>query len=236
MVVGIAYAVDKPLFPRGTIPEQHTHVFDVYCAPFHGTGDATPAEVWRQLHEHLAPFEMVGTVILGGLFLTGLALRRFDGRWRIEDWLQRPPVAVSHAPAWHSRPLPAPVLGGTALLGLLALSGVGCFIYYPEAKESIEQMRVIKTEALTAALGGEEELAEHWIEAWDDWTRRLQVGVYLRQGGLSESQRREAQQLRDDLELLDHSVEEDDREAVRRHAASVEATYQRLRAAYLAAS
>jgi hypothetical protein len=34
--------------------------------------------------------------------------------------------------------------------------------------------------------------------------------------------------------MLDHSVEEDDREAVRQNAASVEATYQRLRAAYLA--
>jgi hypothetical protein len=166
----------------------------------------------------------------------GLALKAADRRWRIEDWLEtdREPAAADLAP-WYNRAMPAWVLGGAALVGLVALSVAGCFVYYPPPGETFEEMRIVKTEALTAAIVGEHESAEHWLEVWDDCTRKLQVGVYLRKGALTNEQHIEARRLRQKLELLEHALDGDDRDDVRRRVASIERTYQRVRTAYLGA-
>ena len=34
LVIVLAYAVDKPLYPHGVDPPGHTHAFDAYCCPF----------------------------------------------------------------------------------------------------------------------------------------------------------------------------------------------------------
>ena len=47
--------------------------------------------VFAKLKEDLHPFERVGLTVLACLVATGLALRWLDRRWRIEDWLERPP-------------------------------------------------------------------------------------------------------------------------------------------------
>ena len=34
VVLGLGYAIDGPLYPRGVQPADHTHAFDSYCNPF----------------------------------------------------------------------------------------------------------------------------------------------------------------------------------------------------------
>jgi uncharacterized protein len=233
-VVGLAYAVDKPLFPRGATPEQHTHVFDVYCRPFQ-PDDATAKEVWRELTAEILPYETIGSGLVAILFLAGFVLRLGERRWQIEKWLEAASPAAATASAWYNRPLPAPVLAGAVLVGLVALSIVGCYIYYPPANETFEEMRIARTEAISAAISGEEELAEHWIEICDDWARRLEVGMYLRRGVLTDAQEVSARHFRAELELLEHALDEADRNVIRSRVTKVESSYQALRDAYLIA-
>ena len=51
VVVGLAYGVDKPLYPRGVEPAGHTHAFDIYCAPFYSDTPDPMRLAWQMLTE-----------------------------------------------------------------------------------------------------------------------------------------------------------------------------------------
>ena len=64
--------------------------------------------------------------------------------------------------------------------GLVAFSDRRLFRILPGAEEVFEEMYILRGEVLAAALSGNSKHAEHFIPIWDDWTHRLQVGVFLR--------------------------------------------------------
>ncbi|MGE3818108.1 MAG: permease [Isosphaeraceae bacterium] len=233
VVLGLAYAIENPLYPTEITPPGHTHAFDIYCRPF-DAGSAHLAEVAAaKLREDLQPFEIVGLVVVTSLIAIGLALRALDRRRRIEDWLERPSREAGPPPAWFNVSVPAPVLGMVGLAGLVAFSIVGCYAYYPAKREVFDEMNILRGEVLTAALSGDRKHAEHFIPVWADWTRRLQVGVFLREGTVSPYRRMKAKVFRDRLEFLKHAVEEGDREEAREYVTRVSDAHRRLRQAYL---
>jgi hypothetical protein len=233
VVLAIAYAIEEPLYPREITPPGHTHAFDMYCRPFH-PGESRPAQVVAaKLRESLQPFERVSLVVLGSLVAAGLAFRALDRRWRIESWLERPPRPSDRPPGWLDLTVPAPALGGAALVGLVALSIVGCYAFYPTPAEVFEEMTILKAEVLTAATSGDRKHVEHFVPVWDDWTRRLQVGAFLREGSLSPYRRMKAKVFRDRLELLKHAVEEGDRDETKDFVAQVSKAYSGMRRAFL---
>ncbi|MEA2632945.1 MAG: uncharacterized protein QOE66_3164, partial [Chloroflexota bacterium] len=211
VVLGLAYAVEDPLYPSEIEPPGHTHAFDIYCRPFDHGGTDLPATVRAKLKEDLHPFEQVSLTVLAFLAVSGLSLRALDRRWRIEDWLERAPEPSGRPPAWHDVTVSAPALGMVALAGLVAFSVVGCFAYYPAPRITFEEMSILRAEVLSAAYSGNQKHASHFIPVWDDWTRRLQVGTFLREGPLSPYRRMKAKVFRDRLEFLKHAVEEGDR-------------------------
>jgi uncharacterized membrane protein YraQ (UPF0718 family) len=231
-VLVVAYGIESPLHSRDIAPPGHTHAFDMYCRPF-DAGRSDPAgAVVAKLREDVQPYERIALEILASLAVLGLALRALDRRWRIEGWLERAAEPSDRAPSWHSVSIPAPVLGGIALAGLVGLSVVGCFVYYPAPGEVFEEMSILKGEVLTAALSGDRKHAEHFLPAWAEWTRRLEVGTFLREGRLSPYRKAKAKLFRDRLELLKHAIEEGDREESREYVASVSRAYGRMRQAY----
>jgi uncharacterized membrane protein YraQ (UPF0718 family) len=233
VVLVVAYAIEDPLYPREIAPPGHTHAFDMYCRPFHA-GESHPARaVVSKLREDLLPFERVSLIALGTLAALGLSLRALDRRWRVESWLERPQEPTGRPAGWSDVAVPAPVLGGVALFGLVALSVVGCYAFYPAPAEVFEEMTILKAEVLTAATSGDRKHLEHFAPVWDDWTRRLQVGTFLRDGSLSPYRRTKAKVFRDRLELLKHAVEEGDRDETRDLVARVSRAYGRMRRAYL---
>ena len=129
--------------------------------------------------------------------------------------------------------LPGPVLGGSALAGLVLLSVVGCFAYYPSPAEVFKEMTILRAEVLSAATSGHQKHANHFIPIWNDWTRKLEVGFFLRNGSLSPYRRMKAKVFRDRLEFLKHAVEEGDREETREYVALVDKAYRRMRLVYL---
>lgn len=233
VILALAYAVEDPLHPSAIDPPGHTHAFDIYCRPPFPSAAGLAQTVAAKIRENLQPFEMVGLIVLGSLSAVGFGLRAIDPRGRIESWLEKPPQPSELGPEWLNMTLSPTVLGVVSLIGLIALSIVGCYAYYPSAKEVFAEMYILRGEVLTAATSGNKKHVEHQVPLWDDWTRRLQVGVFLREGSVSPYRRMKAKVFRDRLEFLKHAVAEGDEEKTREYVSAVDRAYRRMRAAYL---
>ena len=94
-------------------------------------------------------------------------------------------------------------------------------------------MQTAELETLSAALSGNRRQAEHWIPIYADWVRKLQVGVYLRTGTLSEYHRTKARIVEYRLELLEHELAEGDTEGVHDMVGLISKSQRRLRQAFL---
>ena len=181
IVVVLSYGVDGPLYPHGVEPAGHTHAFDIYCFPFHEGTTATIGMVAKLLSEKLAAHEIVALALATSLAIAGLVLAAIDPkREKIEAWLQREPETQPK----YDLVIPGPVLGTIALIGLVAISVFGCYLYYPPPGEVFEEMRLINGEVVSAATSQDWDTALYWIPIYDDWTRKLQVSVVLRGGEL----------------------------------------------------
>ncbi len=233
VVLALAYAIEDPLHPREIEPPGHTHAFDMYCSPFDPGTSGLPQAVFAKLKEDLHPFERTGMTVLGILAVIGLTLRILDRHWRVEDWLERAPDPGERAVSRFDLAIPAPVLGAIALAGLVVLSGVGCYAYYPAPSEIFKEMYILRGEVLTAASSGDQKHATHFIPIWDDWTRRLEVGAFLRDGSNRPYRRMKTKVFRDRLEFLKHAIEEDDKDEIREYSTGVDRAYHRMRQVYL---
>ncbi|QDU07558.1 permease [Gimesia aquarii] len=230
IIIGLAYGVEKPLFPTHIEPSDHTHAFDIYCQPFSSGTTDFYITAKQKLGHVVDPYEIYSAGILGCLILAGFALRFFDRHSRIESWLMKTePVRTGK----YDVVIPGPVLGLLILVGLIIASGVGCFSYYPAPDVVFEEMGIAKTEALSGALSGNKSHSKYWIENYDDWTRKLEVGVYLRKWNLSEYHHWKALLLREKLELLEHEVEDEEQDEVRRLVSEIHHTHRRMADAYL---
>lgn len=231
IVVGLGYAVEKPLFPKDIEPANHTHAFDIYSQPF--TESASGARMYQQtvsrLKRDIQPYEWWSLQLLAGLVIAGVIIRIVDRGGRLERW-------IASAPPEESSKLdiviPGPVLGGLTLVGLVIFSGAGCYAYYPPAEEVFEEIHIAKGEALSAGLSGDASHAEYWIDVYQEWTRKLEVGAFLRTGGVSEYQHWKARLVREHLEMLKHTIEDGEREATRQWVSKVQRSHSRMRAAF----
>ncbi|MDB5341633.1 MAG: putative permease [Schlesneria sp.] len=237
VVISFSYGIERPLYPTEIEPADHTHAFDIYCQPFQSNASPAggyPAEILRRIKLETQPHEWFGVVLLVALVALGLILRSLDRTWVIETWLNRPSEIreQSTRKTW-DLVVPGPVLAGVGLVGIIAFSIVGCFAYYPSPVETLEELNLAKTEALSAALNGRSEHALHWIPICEGWNRRLQVGAYLRHGRLDEYHRMKSRVLADHLELLEHMMEnQDPPEEIRKQVASTSRAFGRLSMAF----
>ncbi|MEX0820439.1 MAG: permease [Pirellulaceae bacterium] len=231
VVVGLAYGVDKPLYPHGVEPAGHTHAFDIYCAPFQPDTQGAMRTALGILREKTAPHEIVSLVVASLFLLAGLVLARWDRDRHIESWLERQPEQQPRMDVV----LPGHVLGGVALVGLVAFSLFGCYLYYPAPSEIFEEMRIVNTEVVSAASSQDWDTALYWIPIYDDWTRKLQVSMALRGYTQTPYLRAKANVLRDKLELLEHECEDQEVEEAREIGMGVQRAYMRMRTVYAAA-
>ncbi len=239
-VLLVAAAIERPLSFRDSPPEDHTHAFDVFCMPFPPEtadpvarsiallADRVPAHAWSALG------------LLAGLVAAGAALAVFDPRRSIEARLAQGAAIAdrrSRSPSLDVT-VPAPVLGVVLLGGLVALSGVAAYLYYPDLPTCLEDLRTVETETHSAALAGDKRRTQVWIAAWEDLVRRTEVGIWIRRGSVSREMAAAAETLRDRIEALEHAVldpEEIDREHVAAELKQVLAAGRAHRAALQAA-
>jgi hypothetical protein len=203
IVLALSYAVDKPLVLPGAEPAGHTHAFDGYATPLHPSATLTWPLLWETFKKQIGIAEVAGLASLGLVAVVGLLFRLF----RIDENSvgKEAPRAIGN----YDKILPGWVLAITVLLGLIAFSIVACFAYYPHPTESLAEIAAIRSEVFSAARSGNAEQALHWIELWDDWSRRLEVATYLRTGQVRPYQRMQGYIVRKKLELLEHELEEE---------------------------
>jgi len=228
VVLLLSYTVDKPLYPHGVEPIGHTHAFDIYCAPFHASiQNAFPLAI-KILRDKTAPHELVSLFALGVLIVSGVVLHFCDRQGKIEAWVERQPEVQPNMDIV----IPGPVLGGISLVGLIGLSVLGCYVYYPPPSEILEEMRIVNTEVASATIAKDWDTAQYWIPIYDNWSRKLQVSMYLRGQNITPFHRAKARVLRDKLESLKHGIENKDIEDSRQLGLDVTNAFIRMRTAY----
>lgn len=232
LVTGMAFAVEEPLHTAGHVDHPHTHAFDGYSSPFYIHEKNLPFRFRQELSESSQSYERIALGLLAGLFLAHLGLRIFRLEEPIERWLCEPPVR-SMASHRLDFAIPGPALAVMGGVGLVILSIVSCYVYYPSPQETLDDMRVVRADALSAAASGDKEESARQIDFYDDLTRRLQVGYYLRHGKLDDFQRSKASVLRGRLEQLKDALEADQRDRVPALINQVSNAHQRLRRAML---
>ncbi len=226
--ISLAYLIDKPLYPKGIEPAGHTHAFDVYTHPFH-RGESELGKITRsKLEEFWKANEFGGTWLLGGILFLGVIVRCV-GSTRIEKWLHSDSPKQDRK---YDMDVPGWILGSTAVTGLIAASVAGCYLYYPAPDDLLQDLSTVNTECVLSAKNQEWEAAEKWIPYADDLSRRLEVGVFLRNGSVDEFKTAKAKTYRDKLDKLKQFVEERETNGLEDFAMEVSHSYQRLSKAF----
>ncbi|MEM6364739.1 MAG: permease [Planctomycetota bacterium] len=203
----VAYAINRPLIPPGVQPSGHTHAFDIYANPI----AATQTELWSVTKEAIVKHaDIAGLVSLAALGFFAMLGTTF----RVFGFAEASLRASGATPSENEVPrsfdviVPPSVLGGTMLVGLVALSVVACYGYYPAPDECLEEITLARAECLSAANSGDREHALFWLPVWEEWSRRLEVGTVLRHGQLSRYQSMQGYLIRKRLDELEHELED----------------------------
>lgn len=231
-VLGIGYGIEKPLYPVDIEPANHTHAFDIYCCPFDLNQTNLTSAVWQKLKDDVRPEELFALWTLCSMGVLGLVAFGINTRFDLNRWLTAQPSPSEHRKTHFDIVLPRWALAVAVVGILLFFSGTMCYAYYPSPKECLEEIFIIKGEVLSAARSGDKDHALYWLPLWEDWNRRLQVGVYLRQGHLSEFHRMKSMIVRNELEMLEHALEDEDLAAILKHSLSLNNAQLRLTKAY----
>ena len=206
IVLGLSYAIDRPLILPGAEPAGHTHAFDGYATPLQAKSGFSWPMIYELIKKPLGIAEYAGVASLALLAISGLLVRAIG--WHEDQFKSEKPEDI----ASYDRIVPAPVLAVTILIGLVVFSIVGCFAYYPHPDETLKEIAAVRGEFYSAARSGNAEQALHWVDLWDDWGRRLEVATFLRTGEVRPYQRMQGYIVRKKLELLEHELEEPERD------------------------
>jgi hypothetical protein len=150
---------------------------------------------------------LIGAALASFILLMGVVFRTFAAP--VDAWLQR--ASKNRTSAEDATGLGQHVssrtVGLTCLGGLVAFSVVGCYAFYPEPDEVLEEMLIARTEVLSGISSGDYERTLYWIPILEEWSRKLEVGYALRNFELRPYQQMQSYLLRKKLELLEHAVE-----------------------------
>ncbi len=239
-VLTIAYSINQPLIPQGVTPAGHTHAFDIYTTPIPPSSKIEWSDIrkWTFDDIHLPESITTGLLFLG--IIGGIGLRLTARETKSETFLTTSEnldsldKAENESKLGFDRIVSPTLVGAVMLAGLVAFSIVLCYAYYPSSSEALEEIRIARTETLSGASSGDTEHALYWLKIWDDWSRRMEVGTYLRKFKVRPYQRMQGYLLRKKLEDLEHELEHDpfEPEEVRRVINGLFETNQRWAGAF----
>jgi hypothetical protein len=233
LVVGVAYAMESPLY-FAKEEASHTHAFDDWTSPFVQGAGANAEGARGKVMQKIDVLEPVALGALALLVLVGVALRVSDPKANLDAWLAKaPPEAASEKPnsIWN-RSVPGPVLGVVALLVLVVCSVAALFVYYPDKSQCFDDIARVRAEAVLAVRLGKKEEAIRQLQQWDLLTRKLQVGVFLRTGRIDPQVSQATEDLRERLEETRDALLANDVEGAKALLPKVEEAYANCRNAY----
>lgn len=222
--VALAYAIDKPLYPKGVEPAGHSHAFDVYSNPFNPGEPELMERALSKAQDFWMSNEFGGTYLLAAMLLLGLSFIALSRFINIGEWLLTEDTSKNRL----NREVPGWVLGLTVVTGLIVASVMGCYLYYPAPNEMLADMRIVNSEAVLCSRTKDWDAAEKWIAFSDDMSRRLEVGVFLRNGSVGEFQSSKAKLYREKLDKLKAAVDSREFEEIWDLSMDVNNTYRQM--------
>ncbi|MDA7950930.1 MAG: permease [Pirellulaceae bacterium] len=230
VVLAIAYTLNDPLYSAGNVEHPHTHAFDVYACPFPPTNNIDlPQKVWTKLSNNAQLYELIALSIIAAMFVSGMVLRFYDPKGHLEKRLSTSDSQMSTTQSsWMNVSIPGPILGVIAIMGLIAFSIVGCFIYFPAPDQALRDMNDMKVATVTYYWPEDVEQTIRNIETYDDLTRRLEVGYYLRNGEVSEYQQAKVKVLRGRLEQLKDILQSKQTDRVKDASTAIMTAHRRV--------
>lgn len=207
-VLGIAYAIDRPLIPPGIEPAGHTHAFDIYTNPLHSGDGFKFSAIGKVFEGTIGLAEWIGGAALAVILLAGLLLRTYfkKATGALLEPKDKPGEVVFAEKGLHAE-VSSFTVGLTCLAGLVAFSIVGCFAYYPAPSECLEQMKYARTDVFSGVTSKDHERSLRWIPVLESWSRRMEVGYAIRNFELRPYQQMQTRILRKKLENLEHAIE-----------------------------
>ncbi len=230
VALALAYGMEVPLY-SALREEAHTHAFDDFSSPF-VSGSATLSAASHLLGQTGGKLELFGAAGLAALALGAATLRLLERRIDVEAWLRHADAQPAPATRWN-RPIPPRALACVALAGLFVFSGVGAWLYYPAPEDLFAEMTNERVNAVVDIKTGRTEEAMRALRRWDELSRRLEVGVLLRAGPISEEARAHADALREMIEDLFDDLKEDRIDEARAKLPQLEAAYLACRRSFL---
>ena len=203
LVLAIAYAIEKPLYPKGVKSEGHTHAFDSFCRPISDNSPDPFETAKRLVYDSTPAFAGYSLGILAAMVLLGGVLYFFDPNQVLERRLSSVTSADS---VGRDIVIPPKIVGLIALGGLIWVSVYGCYIYYPDSKVVYEQLQLTNAEVCTRVSSKDWPGAMHWIPAYEEWLRKLQVGMYLRGDSFTVEQHQRLMDLTHLIEELEDHI------------------------------
>jgi hypothetical protein len=207
VVLCISYGINGPLHPKGVQAADHTHAFDGYCNPFAWGTDSSFTVAVRLIREALSVDALFAGLCGGVMILVGLGFAKFDSRNRAMQYLTKvKPINQT------SRDIVLPnwVVASVSLIGLVVLSIVGCYVYYPDTREVRKELAELQADLNSAVAGKEWDNAGFLIPQQKDWAHKLVVGRYLRGQDWNRFQNMRKKVFLSKLEMLMHACEEQD--------------------------
>ena len=156
------------------------------------------AETQSRISETVENGGAHGLKLLGVLALLGIVFRIIGLKWDVNRWFE----SQQKTSAGWDIALPAWVIGMVACVGLIVISIFGAYLYYPEPKSLLNDLSAINANCVIAARTDDWEGVDKWVIYCDDLSRRLEVGVFLRTGSISDFKRAKAKAYRDKLDEL----------------------------------
>jgi len=229
LTIGLAYAMDKPLYPKGVSPSGHTHAFDVYTHPFQSGQNGLMDDAVNKISERLSGGGRSGVQLLGMLAVIGIGFRILESRFDLQKWLlthreSSSPVMEVELPTW--------VIGLVACVGLVMASAAGTYLYYPDSETVLGELTAINTNCVLAARTKDWEGVNKWVMYCDDLSRRLEVGVLLRTGSISEFKRAKSHVYRAKLDELRDDIEAGQLSRVKEQSMELQNAYLQLSRAF----
>ena len=226
----LGYASEAPLYFAHE-EASHTHAFDDWTSPFAHGMNPDIGQIFSRIGSKCGVLESVSLLMLMSLITLGSICTLFDSQRRLDTFLARMPSTTGKLSGAMAVNVPPRVLGFVALGGLFAFSVVGLYLYYPNSYEAFEDMTRIKADAMGAVRYGNREEAIRQLEAMDLLTRKLQVGIFLRQWRLDPAVAKTAEDLRERLEEIRDNLIAENKEAAVTGIILAEQAFRSLRAA-----
>ena len=190
----IGFTADRTIIHGKATMQDHTHAFDAFTRLARVSAEeAGPTWVVERVmssirkHEASGAAELAGLALLGVMIVAGLVLK-FTGDRLCTDHLL---LSASDedsltSPAWDPA-LSSRQLVAVGVIGMLALAGMGLYVFYPAPKTLIEDMSVIRVEAYDALRTQDATEFRRRTAQWKRQVEKLPTSILIRGGSISDA-------------------------------------------------